>query len=105
MLTSILREISDGDIMFYLQDTRRENAYEEVKDITDRLVEESNRELTRQMLATQYEDKDRLVANFCKITEEMRGYPLWMWEMWDIEDRASSWAEDNWYWYLFRDED
>jgi hypothetical protein len=52
-----------------------------------------------------YPTKEDLLSRFEFIIEKQRGYPLWMWEYWDLEERAEDWARDHWYGYLFRYED
>lgn len=105
MMSKILREESEGDLMYYLEsiDTPQE-AMKVIETLRDRLVEMSYNDMTRRMLEQHYDTKTELLARFEFITEKQRGYPLWMWEYSDIEDWASSWAESNWYGYLFREE-
>lgn len=106
MLLPILRDMSEWDIMYYLEslDTPQE-AFTFVKELRDKLLEASERAFTSEMKKHLYSDKEDLINQFVFITEKQRGYPLWMWEMWDVEEWASAWAEDNWYWHLFLDED
>lgn len=48
--------------------------------------------------------KDDFEREFIFWTEKSRWYPLDMGEMWDCSEWMSSWARDNWYWYLYDDE-
>lgn len=102
ILTPILRELSDGDIMYYLQSiTSGEEALEVIKEIRDKLVDESEKELTIKMLQENYNTRDELVARFSTLIEKQRGYPLWMGEYSDLEEWASSWADNHWYGFLY----
>ena len=106
MFLRILREESEGDLMYYLQsiDTPQE-AFDVIKRLDDRLIDLSNKEFDREMSRETYTTKDELIRRFIYITEQQRGYPLWMWELGDVEDWASSRAEDNGYKHLFDYED
>lgn len=105
MISRILKEESDWDLMYYLDTiTTWDEALEVIKTLRNKLVDMSVDELTKSMEGV-YPTKEDLLARFEFIIEKQRGYPLWMWEYGDLEERASSWADNNWYGYLFRDED
>ena len=106
MMTRILREESDGDLMYYLENINKpEEAMEVVRTLRNKLVDMSYNEMTKEMNAVSIQTKEDLLARFEFVVEKQRGYPLWMWEYGDLEEWASSWAEENWYGWLFREED
>lgn len=105
-MTEILKQESDWDLMYYLEtiDTWDE-ALKVIKTLRKRLIDLEQKEMDKEMRNGVYWTKADLVNRFGFIVEKQRGYPLWMWEYSDIEDFASSWASDNGYGYLFRDDD
>lgn len=105
MISRILKEESEWDLMYYLDTiTTWEEALKVIKTLRDKLVDMSVDELTKAMEGV-YPTKEDLLSRFEFIIEKQRGYPLWMWEYWDLEERASSRADGHWYGYLFRDDD
>lgn len=105
MISRILKEESDWDLMYYLDTiTTWDEALEVIKTLRNKLVDMSVDELTKSMEGV-YPTKEDLLARFEFIIEKQRGYPLWMWEYWDLEERAEDWANAHWYGYLFKDED
>ena len=106
MMTRILRQESDWDLMDYLQNiSTPEEAMEVIKTLRDKLVDMSTKELEEEMKRSVYQTKEDFMSRFEFIIEKQRGYPLWMWEMSDLEEWAESWARDNWYWHFFDYED
>lgn len=106
MLGRILREESDWDLMYYLQNINSpEEAMEVIKTLRDKLVDMSTAELTKEMNKQTYHTKEDLMARFEFIIEKQRNYPLWMWEYSDLEEWAKDWAESNGYSHMFGDYD
>lgn len=106
MMSRILRQESDWDLMYYLQNINSpEEAMGVIKTLRYKLVDMSYDELTKEMKKHIYHTKEDLLARFEFIIEKQRGYPLWMWEYSDLEDWASSRAVDNGYWHFFLEED
>lgn len=78
-----------------------------LRDVEREFTDRQNIELTRYMTHRLSEiwnltaqDLDR---EFVFYIEKNRWYPLWMWELADIEEWALSWAKDNGYGYLYED--
>lgn len=106
MLSRILRSESEWDLMYYLETiTTGDEALKIIRTLKDKLIDMAQRELDREMNRRTYTDRDDLIHRFMFIVEKQRGYPLWMWEYWDIEESARYWADDNWYTPLFEDYD
>lgn len=101
ILRQVLRWKADDVYDFFqLANGWKENFLTEVeKEFSD----EQNRELARYMNSKIYTTKDDLLGEFVFWVEKNRGYPLWMWELWDIEEAVEMWARDNWYGHLFED--
>ena len=106
MMTRILKEKSDWDLMDYLHNINTpEEAMEVIKSLRYELVDVSYNELKREMSRQTYQTKEELLARFEFIVEKQRWYPIWMWEYSDIEEWAGDWALENGYWHFFLDED
>lgn len=106
MMSRILRQESDWDLMDYLQNINSpDEAMEVIKTLRDKLVDFSTEEMKKELSKQTYQTKDEFLARFEFITEKQRGYPLWMWEYGDLEEWASSFAEDTWYEKLFEDDE
>lgn len=106
MLSRILRDESDGDLMYYLESVNTpEEAMEVIKTLRDKLVDKSTEELEREMWKTKYLTKQDLMDRFEFLIEKQRWFPLWMWEFWDLEEWAEDWADWHWYSHLFREEE
>ena len=105
MLTQILKDESEWDLMYYLENINTpEEAFKVIKILREKLVDKSLYEMNREMWKQHFISKENLIGTFITIVEKQRGYPLWMWEYSDAEDWAKSWADDNGYWHLFIDD-
>lgn len=102
MITQILREESDWDLMYYLENINTPGqALEVIKTLRNELVDRGQQELNKEMGKHHFISRENLIGTFATIVEKQRGYPLWMWEYSDVEDWAKVWADDNGYARLF----
>lgn len=105
MLSRILREESEWDLMYYLESVDTpEEAMEVIKTLRDKLVDKSTEELEKEMWNTEYLTKQDLMDRFEFLIEKQRWFPLWMWELSDLEEWAKDWADWHWYGHLFEEE-
>lgn len=106
LLSKILRERSEWDLAYWLDSFQNaDEVYKEFKIIKAELCEAARKQLDIEMKKKAYQSREDLVNMFWFIIEKQRGYPLWMGELSDIEDWAEDWAEDNWYKFLFTNDD
>lgn len=104
---SVIKEEAD-DVYDFLQLAQwwRENY---LRDIENKFTDKQNEELTK-YLKQKLEwlsspSRFDLESEFAFWVEKNRWYPLWMWEYSDISEWVSSWADDNWYGFLYSDDD
>lgn len=104
---SIVKEYAD-DVYDFLQLAQwwREDF---LKNIEREFTERQEKELTTYMKQKLQSIPNPAVwdleEEFIFRVEKNRGYPLWMGEMSDLSEWAGCWARDNWYGYLYDNDD